>query len=113
MALQALARYSTLSHSPEIRVNVQVMRDDVMMGDFQVNDDNRMLIQNSPLEVPGTYKMRVNGSGCVFVQFSVDYNVMTQTPAQPSFEVTSQVRAVDSSDGCSRREINVCARFDL
>ena len=113
MALQALARYSTLSHSPEIRVNVQVMRDDVMMGDFQVNDDNRMLMQNSPLQVPGSYEMRVNGSGCVFVQFSVDYNVIMHAPAQPSFEVTSQVRTVDSSEGCSRREINVCTRFEL
>ena len=113
MALQALAQYSALSYSPEMLVDVQVMRDDVMMGDFQVDANNKMLMQKSPLQVPDTYEMRVNGSGCVFVQFSVEYNVVTQAPVQPSFELTSQVRTVDSSEGCARREINVCARFEI
>lgn len=39
---------------------------------------------------------------------SVQYNVMDIPVPKPAFELTPEVRQVDSSDGCMRREIHVC-----
>ena len=110
MALQALAAYSAVSYSPEMSLDVAVMRDDVMMSKFAVAPENKMIMQKAPLQVPGTYELQTNGSGCAFIQLSVEYNVMTEAPARPAFELNSNVRRVGSS--CTTREIRVCARFE-
>ena len=47
------------------------------------------------------------------LQFSARYNVLDIPLPVPAFELTSQVVRVDSSDGCARRQLNVCAKYLL
>ncbi|PNJ30643.1 T0128421 isoform 2, partial [Pongo abelii] len=44
---------------------------------FQVNNDNRLLVQRSELtKAPGQYTVDVEGHGCTFIQATLKYNVL-------------------------------------
>uniref|UniRef100_F6TLI5 Ovostatin homolog 2-like n=1 Tax=Macaca mulatta TaxID=9544 RepID=F6TLI5_MACMU len=44
---------------------------------FQVNSDNRLLVQRSELtKAPGEYTVDVEGHGCTFIQATLKYNVL-------------------------------------
>uniref|UniRef100_A0A2K6QSY3 Uncharacterized protein n=1 Tax=Rhinopithecus roxellana TaxID=61622 RepID=A0A2K6QSY3_RHIRO len=44
---------------------------------FQVNSDNRLLVQHSELtKAPGEYTVDVEGHGCTFIQATLKYNVL-------------------------------------
>lgn len=69
MALQALARYGAATYSPEGVSTVVVTSTGGSRQEFQVDQHNRLLYQESPLgEVPGDYKIRAEGKSCVFLQ---------------------------------------------
>ena len=69
IALQALARYSALAYSPNMHLSVLVTAPG-MTRRFTINDDNKMLMQKSAISMPSQYGLRVNGTGCAFVQVS-------------------------------------------
>ncbi|NWV04877.1 OVOS protein, partial [Ptilonorhynchus violaceus] len=76
VALQALAQYGYLTFSKKNLNTVKVH----FMGSpskiFQVNDKNRFLLQQASLPtIPGNYSVEVNGTGCVYLQTTLRYNV--------------------------------------
>ncbi len=69
VALQALAKYSAAIYNPEGSITVTVTSPSGQKNQFTVNRNNRLLYQEKQLqEATGTYKLKAEGKGCVFVQ---------------------------------------------
>ncbi|XP_037402333.1 alpha-2-macroglobulin-like [Pygocentrus nattereri] len=93
VALQALALYSTKVFSSDGSSTVTV-KSDKESHDFDVNQDNKLLYQERPLQdVPGKYSILVKGSTCVSVQMVLYYNI--PTPAETS---TLHIKAKTEGD---------------
>ncbi|NXB53598.1 OVOS protein, partial [Leucopsar rothschildi] len=76
VALQALAQYGYLTFSKKSLNTVEVHFMDTPSKSFQVNDENRFLLQQTSLPtIPGRYSVEVNGTGCVYVQTTLRYNI--------------------------------------
>ncbi|NXT54954.1 OVOS protein, partial [Pluvianellus socialis] len=76
VALQALAQYGYLTFSKKIHNTVKVNFMESPSKTFQVNGKNRFLLQQASLPtIPGNYNVEVNGSGCVYLQTTLRYNV--------------------------------------
>ncbi|NWW16489.1 OVOS protein, partial [Falcunculus frontatus] len=76
VALQALAQYGYLTFSKKSLNTVEVHFMDSPSKIFQVNDENRFLLQQASLPtIPGSYNVEVDGTGCVYVQTTLRYNI--------------------------------------
>ncbi|KFQ08881.1 Ovostatin, partial [Leptosomus discolor] len=76
VALQALAQYGYLTFSKNSHNTVKVNFMESPSKTFQVNDENRFLLQQASLPtIPGNYSVEVNGTGCVYLQTTLRYNV--------------------------------------
>ncbi|NXD41952.1 OVOS protein, partial [Copsychus sechellarum] len=76
VALQALAQYGYLTFSKKSLNTVEVHFMETPSKIFQVNDKNRFLLQQASLPtIPGRYSVEVNGTGCVYVQTTLRYNI--------------------------------------
>ncbi|NWU24736.1 OVOS protein, partial [Dyaphorophyia castanea] len=76
VALQALAQYGYLTFSKKSLNTVQVHFMESPSKIFQVNDKNRFLLQQASLPtIPGSYSADVNGTGCVYLQTTLRYNI--------------------------------------
>ncbi|XP_043114430.1 alpha-2-macroglobulin-like protein 1 [Puntigrus tetrazona] len=89
VALQALAKYSAATYNPEGSITVSVTSPSGQRNQFTVNQNNRLLYQEKQLqEATGTYKLRAEGKGCVFVQFALHYNI-PPPPDSLAFEINT------------------------
>ncbi|NXH31646.1 OVOS protein, partial [Myiagra hebetior] len=76
VALQALAQYGYLTFSKKSLNTVEVHFMDSPSKLFQVNNKNRFLLQQASLPtLPGSYSVEVNGTGCVYLQTTLRYNI--------------------------------------
>ncbi|NXA70340.1 OVOS protein, partial [Mohoua ochrocephala] len=76
VALQALAQYGYLTFSKTTLNTVAVHFMESPSKIFQVNDKNRFLLQQASLPtLPGRYSVEVNGTGCVYLQTTLRYNI--------------------------------------
>ncbi|XP_050189677.1 ovostatin-like [Myiozetetes cayanensis] len=76
VALQALAQYGYLTFSKTNLNTVKVHSMESSSRIFQVNDKNRFLLQQASLTtIPGNYSVEVNGTGCVYLQTTLRYNI--------------------------------------
>ncbi|NWT16940.1 OVOS protein, partial [Vireo altiloquus] len=76
VALQALAQYGYLTFSKNSLNTVEVHFLESPSKIFQVNDKNRFLLQQASLPtIPGSYSVEVNGTGCVYLQTTLRYNI--------------------------------------
>uniref|UniRef100_A0A8U7M1Z4 Uncharacterized protein n=1 Tax=Corvus moneduloides TaxID=1196302 RepID=A0A8U7M1Z4_CORMO len=76
IALQALAAYGEATYNSASQNRVKITSKKPFENVFIVNNENRLLLQQTPLpEVPGKYSLTMNGSGCVFVQTALRYNI--------------------------------------
>ncbi|NXP17757.1 OVOS protein, partial [Scytalopus superciliaris] len=76
VALQALAQYGYLTFSKESHNTVNVHFLESRSKIFQVNDKNRFLMQQTSLPtIPGNYSVEVDGTGCVYLQATLRYNI--------------------------------------
>ncbi|XP_017537977.1 alpha-2-macroglobulin-like [Pygocentrus nattereri] len=92
VALQALALYSTKVFSSDGSSTVTVQSADKESHHFDVNQDNKLLYQERPLQdIPGKYNVSVKGSACVSVQVALFYNIPTPTgPSTLSIKATTE-----------------------
>ncbi|KAF7694849.1 hypothetical protein HF521_006572 [Silurus meridionalis] len=89
VALQALAKYSLATFSPAGTVTVTVTSPSGQITTFIINQSNRLLYQESQLqEVNGDYRIRAEGEGCVYVQFTLHYNI-PPPPDSSSFTISA------------------------
>ncbi|NXP49590.1 OVOS protein, partial [Heliornis fulica] len=76
VALQALAQYGYLTFSKNGLNTVIVNLIKSPSKTFQVNDKNRFLLQQASFPtIPGNYSVEVNGTGCVYLQTTLRYNI--------------------------------------
>ncbi|XP_009876792.1 PREDICTED: ovostatin-like [Apaloderma vittatum] len=76
VALQALAQYGYLTFSKKNLNAVKVNLMESPSKTFQVNNKNRFLQQQASLPtIPGNYSVEVNGTGCVYLQTTLRYNI--------------------------------------
>uniref|UniRef100_A0A452GKJ6 Alpha-macroglobulin receptor-binding domain-containing protein n=1 Tax=Gopherus agassizii TaxID=38772 RepID=A0A452GKJ6_9SAUR len=76
VALQALAQYGYLTFSKDGKNTVEISSKELPKKVFQVDNRNRLLLQQVSLpSLPGNYRMEVKGSGCVYLQTTLRYNI--------------------------------------
>ncbi|XP_039376941.1 ovostatin-like [Mauremys reevesii] len=76
VALQALAQYGYLTFSKDGKNTVEISSKELPKKVFQVDNRNRLLLQQVSLpSLPGNYNVEVKGSGCVYLQTTLRYNI--------------------------------------
>ncbi|XP_056385116.1 alpha-2-macroglobulin-like isoform X3 [Hyla sarda] len=76
VALQALSLYGYHAVSHDGPRVVTLALNNAPVVKFNVEDSNRLLLQKVPLSsVPGEYTATVSGSGCLYIQTNLKYNV--------------------------------------
>ncbi|KAM5262732.1 pregnancy zone protein-like [Ctenodactylus gundi] len=98
VALQALAKYEAATFTTDEKVSVlNIKSSKTFAKEFHVNDTNRLVLQEVDLpEVPGDYRTTVSGSGCVYHQVSLRYNVLPKKEGKVPFAL--QVDALPQDD---------------
>uniref|UniRef100_K7FSP2 Alpha-2-macroglobulin like 1 n=1 Tax=Pelodiscus sinensis TaxID=13735 RepID=K7FSP2_PELSI len=103
VALQALARYAALTYSASGTVSVTVSSPAGARQQFHVENANRLELQRAALqEIPGQYTVQASGSGCVFVQLILCYNVPPPKSAA-TFELRVETEPKECSEGAASR----------
>ncbi|XP_056388766.1 alpha-2-macroglobulin-like protein 1 [Hyla sarda] len=91
VAIQALAKYTRLTFSPKGILSITVSKNSKTLKVFKVDETNRLLLQTAPLpDIPGEYNLLVKGTGCVFIQIVLTYNVLPQ-PAPSAFNINASI----------------------
>uniref|UniRef100_A0A8C4M689 Alpha-2-macroglobulin n=1 Tax=Equus asinus asinus TaxID=83772 RepID=A0A8C4M689_EQUAS len=87
VALQALSKYGAATFTKrEKEAIVTVKSSRTFSEEFQVDDTNRLLLQEVELpEIPGEYSTTVSGSGCVYLQTSLRYNILPKKEGKVPF----------------------------
>lgn len=111
VALQALSKYGAATFTKrEKAAIVTVKSSDTFSEEFQVDDSNRLLLQEVALpEVPGEYSTTVSGSGCVYLQTSLRYNILPKKEGKLPFtlNVDTVPKNCDGVDAHRKFQIHV------
>ncbi|XP_075774773.1 alpha-2-macroglobulin-like protein 1 isoform X2 [Pelodiscus sinensis] len=103
VALQALARYAALTYSASGTVSVTVSSPAGARQQFHLENANRLELQRAALqEIPGQYTVQASGSGCVFVQMILRYNV-PPPKSSATFELRVETEPKECSEGAASR----------
>ncbi|XP_029415660.1 pregnancy zone protein-like isoform X2 [Nannospalax galili] len=87
VALQALSKYGAATFTKsKTAALVTVKSSETFSREFHVDDTNRLLLQEAGLpELPGNYITTVSGSGCVYLQTSLKYNILPKKEKEVPF----------------------------
>ncbi|OCT69761.1 hypothetical protein XELAEV_18036685mg [Xenopus laevis] len=103
VALQALAKYAEATFTDKGDVTVTVSSKTGFHQQFHVDHTNRLLLQKSSLsDIPGEFSLSVTGSGCVYVQTVLRYNI-----PPPRSDATFSVRVETQPDKCPQDPLKV------
>uniref|UniRef100_A0A1B8Y5P9 Alpha-macroglobulin receptor-binding domain-containing protein n=1 Tax=Xenopus tropicalis TaxID=8364 RepID=A0A1B8Y5P9_XENTR len=103
VALQALAEYAEATFSDKGDVTVTVTSKTGFHQQFHVDQTNRLLLQKASLpDIPGEYSLSATGSGCVYVQTVLRYNI-----PPPRSDATFSVRVETEPDKCPQDPLKV------
>ncbi|XP_044153489.1 alpha-2-macroglobulin-like protein 1 isoform X2 [Bufo gargarizans] len=113
VALQAMAKYSEVTFSNKVDMTVAVNSKSGFHEQFHVDKNNRLLLQKATLaNVPGDYTVTSTGSGCVFVQAVLRYNIPPpKGVAAFSLSVKSSSRRECLGDPVTKFEILITASY--
>lgn len=96
VCLLAITRYMKLTFSND--QNTVTFSNEESNEIFQINSDNRLLVQRSELtKAHGQYTVDVEGQGCAFIQATLRYNVLLSKKAS-GFSLSLQMAKKNSSD---------------
>ncbi|KAM4819835.1 LOW QUALITY PROTEIN: pregnancy zone protein-like [Thomomys bottae] len=88
IALQALSKYGAATFTKNAQATLVTVRSPGVSHDFHVDDTNRLLVQDMSLpEVPGDYSVTVSGSGCVYLQTILRYNILPKKGGKAFFNL--------------------------
>lgn len=85
VALQALSKYGAATFTKSNKeVSVTIESSGTVPRTLHVNNGNRLLLQEVRLaDLPGNYITKVSGSGCVYLQTSLKYNILPEAGEAP------------------------------
>ncbi|CAN0289535.1 unnamed protein product [Rangifer tarandus platyrhynchus] len=100
VALQALSRYGAATFTKgEKAATVTIKSAETFSEEFRVDEAKRLLLQEVALpKIPGEYNTAVSGSGCVYIQTSLRYNILPKKEGKAPF--TLKVETLPK--GCDR-----------
>ncbi|KYO44636.1 alpha-2-macroglobulin isoform X3 [Alligator mississippiensis] len=76
VGFQALIKYAGLTYWKAGHTKVMVRSEEALLLEFHVDGKNQLVLQQAPLlGIPGVYTVQEAGSGCVYVQTTLSYNV--------------------------------------
>uniref|UniRef100_A0A8C8YW68 Alpha-2-macroglobulin n=1 Tax=Prolemur simus TaxID=1328070 RepID=A0A8C8YW68_PROSS len=111
VALQALSKYGAATFTKsEKAALVTVKSSDTFSQEFQVDDANRLLLQEVGLPlIPGDYSTTVSGSGCVYLQTSLRYNILLKKEGKTPFtlQVDTVPKNCDEVDAHRKFQIHI------
>ncbi|XP_014812042.1 PREDICTED: alpha-2-macroglobulin-like protein 1 isoform X2 [Calidris pugnax] len=112
VALQALAKYATLTYSGSGDYAVTVTSPVGTAQDFVLHNSNRLVLQRAALqELPGTYGLRAHGQGCALVQVTLRYNV-PPPPSPGTFDLHVETEPREcTGDASTRFQLLLRARY--
>ncbi|XP_063819385.1 ovostatin-like [Pseudophryne corroboree] len=80
VGIQSLTALGQLLYTPNAQQTVAIKRGNGDVGSFNLNKNNRLLVQRQPLpDAKGDYSLEVGGTGWCLVQTTVAYNVPVPT----------------------------------
>ncbi|VTJ84672.1 Hypothetical predicted protein, partial [Marmota monax] len=97
-----------LSQKSKMAVSVTVKSSNTFSEEFHIDDDNRLLLQEVMLsEIPGDYDTTVLGSGCVYLQTSLRYNILPKKEGKVPFtlHVDSHPKILQEQPEIQRTEV--------
>ncbi|XP_075299531.1 alpha-2-macroglobulin-like protein 1 [Opisthocomus hoazin] len=112
VALQALAKYASLTYSSNGDFTVTVTSPTGTAQDFALHSGNRLVLQRAALhELPGTYGVRARGQGCALVQVTLRYNV-PPPPSVGTFDLRVETEPGEcTGDASARFRLLLRARY--
>ncbi|XP_075144179.1 alpha-2-macroglobulin-like [Leptodactylus fuscus] len=112
VALQALAKYAEATYSDKGDVTVTVTSKTDFLKQFHVDNNNRLLLQStSLLTIPGEYTVTSSGSGCVYVQTVLRYNVPPPR-REETFKIKVEAQSRDCiEDPLTKLEVKITAQY--
>ncbi|NXC40583.1 A2ML1 protein, partial [Penelope pileata] len=112
VALQALAKYASLTYSNNGDFVVTVTAPAGTAQDFMLDKSNRLVLQQAALhELPGLYGVRARGQGCALVQVTLRYNVPPPpSPGMFDLRVETEPKTC-TSDASARFRLLLWARY--
>ncbi|XP_068113734.1 alpha-2-macroglobulin-like [Hyperolius riggenbachi] len=113
VALQALAKYAEATFTDKGDVTVTVSSSKGYLEKFHVNNDNRLLLQRASLPaVNGDFTVTTAGSGCVYVQTVLRYNVPPpRKDTSFSFTVTPHSNEACEGKPVTNFEVQISAAY--
>ncbi|XP_037370271.1 alpha-1-macroglobulin-like [Talpa occidentalis] len=111
VALQAISKYAAITFTKkEKAATVTVKSSNTFSEEFQVDNANRLLLQEVGLpEIPGEYSTTVSGSGCVYLQSSLRYNILPKKEGKSPFtlKVDTLPKDCDGVDANKKIQIHI------
>ncbi|XP_012587791.1 PREDICTED: alpha-2-macroglobulin-like [Condylura cristata] len=111
IALQALSKYAAITFTKRKEAaTVTVKSSGTFSKEFQVDDTNQLLLQEVGLpEIPGEYHTTVSGSGCVYLQTSLRYNILPKKEGKGPFtlKVDTLPKDCDGIDAHKKIQIHI------
>uniref|UniRef100_A0A8C3W7Y9 Pregnancy zone protein-like n=1 Tax=Catagonus wagneri TaxID=51154 RepID=A0A8C3W7Y9_9CETA len=111
VALQALSKYGAATFTKrEKAATVTIKASETFSKEFQVSEANRLLLQEVALpEIPGKYSTVASGSGCVYLQTSLRYNILPKKEGKAPFtlKVDTLSKNCDGVDAHRKVQIHI------
>ncbi|XP_077026108.1 pregnancy zone protein-like [Tamandua tetradactyla] len=111
VALQALSKYGAATFTKsEKAAKVKIQSSKTFSEEFQVDDASRLLLQEVQLpEIPGDYSTTVSGTGCVYLQTSLRYNILPKKEGKAPFNlrVDALPKNCDEADAHKKFQIHI------
>ncbi|XP_058138739.1 ovostatin-like isoform X1 [Dasypus novemcinctus] len=112
VAIQALTRYQSLTFTKNRQNSVRIFKDQTFSRDFRVNDRNRLLLQQILLPTTqGIYTVEVSGKGCVYVQYSLKYNIMLPRSSSGFYLYVTTANAICRGLSDTKFDLIISARY--
>ncbi|XP_068826055.1 alpha-1-macroglobulin-like [Capricornis sumatraensis] len=109
VALQALSKYGAATFTKgEKAATVTVKSEESFSEEFRVDEAKRLLLQEVALpEIPGKYSTVVSGSGCVYVQTSLRYNILPKKERKAPFTLKVETLPKNCDGVSTHRKVQI------
>ncbi|KAK2498956.1 hypothetical protein MC885_001575, partial [Smutsia gigantea] len=115
VALQALSKYGAATFTKrEKAATVTVKSSENFSEIFQVDEANRLLLQEVQLPmIPGEYSTAVSGSGCVYLQASLRYNILPKKEEEVPFalKIDTRPKNCEGTDAHRKFQIHISISY--
>ncbi|XP_014421040.2 pregnancy zone protein [Camelus ferus] len=108
VALQALSKYGAATFTKREKAATVTVKSSDSSKEFQVDEANRLLLQEIRLpKIPGDYNTTVLGSGCVYLQTSLRYNILPKKEGKAPFTLQVDTLPKDCDGVKAHRKVQI------